>query len=321
LNHHKFRKIFIEEDQLPPLVHKLKPAMDSLRDHWEKKTMAPYEVAGFYLLIFLQELVPNGKWALGPRKDVLNIRHDSGYFLLEDFPFLTIPHNTKRILGERKVPLTLVHLLANQSLRGIPQSVHETLLQWSQGHWDLFLTQEIPWPKELLWRQCHGQRVITLVLNGALQSKFILGERDCLSFLLHDLIHAEKFFGHDRLFYPQVGLYRKLWPLLETPWLNEMLKNKKFKDDFEYLMSDMNAYCVHQLKYLKAKFFDYFSQEKYFDPQGETLLIWKQMVSLWDLPEDVQASFLKINQGDFEMEKDSLLIENYLTTFSKECFL
>jgi len=80
--------------------------------------------------------------------------------------------------------------------------------------------------------------------------------RDALEFLLHDLLHMEKFVD-PQTFDEQVGFFQSVLRLHDG-------EPQRFFDGFggdallwnqiEYCISDMNAWSVHLVKFLKAKF-------------------------------------------------------------------
>jgi hypothetical protein len=85
----------------------------------------------------------------------------------------------------------------------------------------------------------------------------VLGERDPLSFLLHDLVHAYKMFSNPYLFNGQVGFCRAMLRLYADQTalaeLQSLLEaDEKFADAYDYLISDMNSHPKHLFFYFKA---------------------------------------------------------------------
>jgi hypothetical protein len=69
----------------------------------------------------------------------------------------------------------------------------------------------------------------------------ILDKEDNWEFMLHDLMHAERFFYSPSLYKQQVGFFR---------WLKE----QSFEisgSEWDYLRSDMNTHPLHALQFLK----------------------------------------------------------------------
>lgn len=89
-----------------------------------------------------------------------------------------------------------------------------------------------------------------------------MNERDPLSFLLHDLVHAYKMFANDDLHAGQIQFYKQLLKLFEPKSsldhlfqsnLNDLLNSDpEFSKQFDYLISDMNSHPRHLFLYFKA---------------------------------------------------------------------
>lgn len=145
-------------------------------------------------------------------------------------------------------------IFSRHSLRSIPLAVNKMILSWLDGNADLILLEHVPTPKEVLAQQKQGKRCVTMMTSLEGLSKNVLGERDALGFLIHDLQHAERFFAHHETKRGQIGFYHFIGQLAELAQVQALYKDIQFKEEFEYAMSDMNAYCVHLLKYLSSAF-------------------------------------------------------------------
>lgn len=93
-----------------------------------------------------------------------------------------------------------------------------------------------------------------------------MNERDPLSFLLHDLVHAFKMFSNPTLLKSQVGFYKCALRLIDDgymgPWLTELKrKNDHFAESFDYLISDMNSHAKHLFFFFKAILINAFKDE------------------------------------------------------------
>jgi hypothetical protein len=86
--------------------------------------------------------------------------------------------------------------------------------------------------------------------------KLVMDERDPLSFLLHDLVHAYNMFNYD--FKSQVGFYKAIYNLYKPEsksldYLNLLYKSdEQFVERFDYLTSDMNTQARHLFYHFKA---------------------------------------------------------------------
>jgi hypothetical protein len=137
--------------------------------------------------------------------------------------------------------------------RGIPLSVHRSLLAWQKKQYRLHLCEHVPTTEEVLHWQTLGERCVTCVTDEALLSTHILGERDPLSFVLHDLIHADHFFQDPVMAQVQVGFSRLMQELIGQPAVQELRQQDEiFRREFDYGATDMNSHGAHLLKYLKA---------------------------------------------------------------------
>jgi hypothetical protein len=107
----------------------------------------------------------------------------------------------------------------------------------------------------VLEMQANKQRCVSLIFNKI--DELIMNERDPLSFLLHDLVHAYKMFHNKCLLQSQVGFYRSILKLNQNAnfkiWLDNLKSNnKEFAENFDYLISDMNSHAKHLFFYFKT---------------------------------------------------------------------
>jgi hypothetical protein len=141
------------------------------------------------------------------------------------------------------------------SLRGLPIAVNHSLLRWYSNEYSLQLFFEIPSTETVLKMQSQGIRCVTCLLETQDLQKYVLDERDPLSFTVHDLIHADHFLGDIVQRQVQVGFSRWLLEIWQHPELQaKMSTDIKFHSNFEYACADMNSHGAHLLKYLKAIF-------------------------------------------------------------------
>lgn len=160
--------------------------------------------------------------------------------------------------------------------------VQEKCQSHNQGIRKPTLLFHIPNPMQVLEMQCHGTRVVTLfkerheLLNkhvsylhymggqtavGSSHSDAIIEhEKDALEFLLHDLKHFDNFIAAS--FYEQVGFFNCLVEMqansvtknrIKLFYLNELKYDKQLYLELEYVLSDMNCFLPHMLKYIQAK--------------------------------------------------------------------
>jgi hypothetical protein len=149
------------------------------------------------------------------------------------------------------------------------QYINRFMVQWFRHNRPVRLLSHIPSPLEVLSQQAAGERVVTmfrteLELSRAHRSKltYMSGSqehcRDPLEFLLHDLRHMEHFCdldSHDE----QVGFFFAVSQLnggqVRKYFLDILGYNKALWFELEYVVSDMNCYVSHLLRYLHAKWY------------------------------------------------------------------
>ncbi len=143
--------------------------------------------------------------------------------------------------------------IAQYSLRGIPLSANRTLLAWQAGEYQLKLFFSVPSIAEVLQMQRQGVRCVTCLCEPEELQKYVLAERDPLSFTLHDLIHADHFFHDQTQRTVQIGFSRWLWLIWQAQEpLRIAESHPHFLTQFEYVSADMNSHGAHLSKYLKA---------------------------------------------------------------------
>ncbi len=245
----RFKKKLVSQDELnteAPLVGaKLTPFYKLLQDGKINEA----QFVACYIIVFLAHRNP-GSWP-GAKKSVLRIN---------GIPFRNLPfHFESNVLKRLQEFETIEEIFANFAFKSTPASVNRAILSWISGSYGLELMFRIPTPGEVLQQQKQGRRCVTCIMDKRL-STYILGERDALSFTMHDLIHADHFYHHNNCYEGQLGFYGLLDKTLDY----FDLSRKEFADEFEYLIADMNAYAIHLLKCLKSAMVHYFS-ENYFN--------------------------------------------------------
>lgn len=219
----RFKKKFLTIDQLKIEAKALAPKIQELFDLHQHE---PAYFTASVILLYLKSRYPF-HWQGSQLNPVLNI--------------------SAPILNE------LGFLFQNRSFKSTPLSVNRSLLSWGQNTYNLKLFTYIPSPMEVLECQSQFGRCVTVLLKESEINHFILGERDHLSFIMHDLIHADHFFHLNHMGLGQVGFYRQMKTWIKAQYFNKLLQeNAEYKSQFEYLISDMNAHCVHLWKGFKS---------------------------------------------------------------------
>lgn len=145
------------------------------------------------------------------------------------------------------------HPFLQRRYRAMPSAVQASLEHWLAGKIDLQLYFDVPSVSEVLHQQSQGKRCVSLLVTEDEILNFAEDGRDFLSFVIHDLIHAEHFFADPVEFRRQVAFSRWMASLIEQNFLHELRENHPhLTHDFEYLVSDMNTHSLHLFKTFKA---------------------------------------------------------------------
>jgi hypothetical protein len=173
--------------------------------------------------------------------------------------------------------ISILDFLKTVMIKPIPEAAMSGLFHFFTGLYDLEILSYEPRPAEILNYQIQNKRILTFDSNYKLWPEKIYGQRDVLSFLLHDFIHAEHFLSDPQNHQCQIGFYKFIQKILDHKILKDMLLTTEFNAQFSYLISDMNSHVVHLLKTLHAIIFQ--QQSKSSDPMNVSE-IWLEIVEL-----------------------------------------
>jgi hypothetical protein len=217
-----------------------------------------------------------------------------------NFPVRNLPVRFEENIY-RRLPESIGEVFDLFALKSTPETVNRALLSWSYGSYPLNLLFHVPQPGEVLAQQKEGRRCVTVLTKNL--DRYVLGERDPLSFTMHDLIHADHFYHDNHCYEGQLSLYWFLDAFLSSGRFDELLGNEDFRSELEYLISDMNAYAIHSLKCLKAAL-------EFYHPRG------KFFVSEWSAHlSSVSEIFLKLNTPDYRDDLHDPILLDYLASF------
>lgn len=226
---------------------------------WKTGTLTDAEMAAVYVVVFSflrrpQDFLggPHKEFAAAPGPTVSELSCQTFTEILRS----TLPEGLAGLKSlkrfENEEPF--LTFLCAHTLRSIPISVMRSLSSWQTGTYPLTLWTTIPSPEEVLQLQVGGQRCVSMFTQESEFSQLALDGRDVFGFLIHDLIHADHFFHDPENAQAQIQFSQKLQILWQQPFLQERLQaDPEFKDEFQYLMSDMNSVPLHLLKTLKAQ--------------------------------------------------------------------
>lgn len=187
----------------------------------------------------------------------------------------------------------------------LPHAAANALYHFYLGQYPIEVLCYEPEPLELLQFQIQGKRILTFNPNIEEWPQLKYGERDPLSFWLHDLIHAEHFFSDPQDRAGQIGFYRLIHEILTYKILDTILLNDEFNKAFSYLMSDMNAHPLHLVKTLRA----YLKIHSGSDSEH----LWDSIISLPSINKhpEIQIAFKQVNKPLFTSD-DAVTLTHFL---------
>ena len=289
-----YKKVLFSSEDLKELSQNdLIPLMELVKVY-ESKKLSDCDFTTLYLLFFIRLKSPvnyiqqkNKKFTFDPdHKKLLQLIPDS--FQLSPWE------------KEKLAQISGPDLFLNFNLKGIPLSVNRAMFNWYQKNWNIVLSFSVPTSDELLILQAQNSRVLTLIVDPKKIAKLILGVRDALSFALHDLMHADQFFNNPISQKGQLGFYNFILEFQKNEKLKILkINNSIFQNDYEYVISDMNAYIIHLLKSLKSCFTKIDAEETLFQLLQEALM-----------PKTIVDLIKKINKVELTIEEE-LEIKNY----------
>lgn len=283
----RFKKKLVSLETLKLEAPVIEAALAPILSLHRQKTISDAEFTSLYVILYLSTRSP-GKW-LGATRPSMKI-NQAMKFQVKDIP-IKFEENI-----QRRLPDTLGEIFNQFALKSTPETVNRSLLSWSAGEYPLIQMFHIPKPEEVLDQQKQGKRCVTVLTKDL--NRFVLGERDPLSFTMHDLIHADHFYYHNDCFEGQLSLYWFLDYCLKSGHFAELMGNEDFKWELEYLISDMNAYAIHSLKCLKAALIHYHPEKERFFER------WVKKIG------KNEESFLRLSTPAYsDVSEDHLLLE------------
>lgn len=148
--------------------------------------------------------------------------------------------------------ISLYDFLSVAKIKPLPEAALSGLFHYFAGDYNLEILNYEPTPRQVLDFQIQNKRILTFDDQPKTWIHKKYGERDTLSFILHDLIHAEHFLSDPEKRLSQIGFYKWIALILKKKHLDEVLLNTEFNKDFSYLISDMNSHLIHLLKTFRA---------------------------------------------------------------------
>jgi len=308
--HGRYRKLLIAPQSLAPIAPGLEAVFDALDQKRLQGLLSDAEFLGYGLITLLacrrRDAFQGHKTQ--KRESVALTTTSSRGFSLADFWQLlcseelcreNLPVSSYQKILDQKISLDA--FLNQIRFRGIPDSAHMALLKWLDHQYPLILMFHVPSASEVFELQKQGGRCISF-LKSATELTAYHHDRDAISFVVHDLIHAHEFYSVPQRARQQIGFYHWLENIKHNPLLLKLqAESDGFLKSWEYVLSDMNSYCGHLLKTLEAAFVIHAGA-------GEGGLLWQSIVNTSDLAEDEKILFQKINSAEWN-DADFLHLE------------
>jgi len=282
-----YKKILLTSQLLGQNFEYLKANLEAIKSH----PLSDQDFTTLYILLYLRIKHPTN-WL---QMKAQNAPRSRGIPLID-----IIPESFELNAWERdKLNNICGHdLFAQFTLKSIPASINRTMINWYQGQWNIIRLEHIPTSRELLKMQVGNARCITTMVEDDQIDKLILDVRDPLSFVLHDLMHADQFFNQPHSIPGQLGFYQCVYSLYQKPELKKLLKHDdQFKREFEYVASDMNAYVIHLFKCFKSAVLRTEGGELFF----------KNVLEWWNMNGDEKTASLNLNTPNFAAEEEECL--------------
>jgi len=295
----RFKKLLVPKAQILVEAPRIREALTPILKLYEDGVLNDCELVALYIITILSIRYP-GTWP-GAKQELFSGAHN----MMTPWRNLglTLEPNVEKRFQDIE---TLGEIFTNFALKSTPLAVNRALLSWSTGKYPLMLMFRIPMSLEVLDQQKRGHRCVTILTEIKFLEKLIIDERDCLSFTMHDLIHADHFYQHDEVFLGQLGFYGLLDYCYREGHFREQFKVAKFQSEFDYLISDMNAYAIHLLKCLKSALIHY-------HPTGEAFFIeWVKMITT---EAQEQSSLLKLNTVNYGAEEEDAILLKWINSW------
>ncbi len=198
--------------------------------------------------------------------------------------------------------ITFESFISNIKIKAVPESAISGLFHFYTDDYNLSVLNYEPKPFEILKYQLSNQRVLTFENDYTQWPEKKYGERDVLSFLLHDFIHAEHFFSDPIKRDGQLNFYFFIEKILCHKILDQLLLNTQFLKQFSYLISDMNSHVLHLIKTLKA----------IIDEQNDSDDCWFKIGQM-STSDELTAALGRINSVAFSDADTNVVLVNFQT--------
>lgn len=189
-------------------------------------------------------------------------------------------------------------------VKALPETCFRSLCFIVDGRYTLDLVDGEVSPLDLLKIQISGRRVVALNERVQDWAGSLYAGRDYLGFILHDLIHADHFFSSSVYRAGQLGFYKFALEIFSLSSVQKLLEDSKFKEGFEYIISDMNSHPLHLFQTLHSLLFSVLRDD------ARAFEIWNEWVAVLSLNVDEREALKLINSKDFSL-KQAQIVESF----------
>jgi hypothetical protein len=298
----RYRKILMPPEELIPYSQNLEKLFASLQEKRNARELSDAEFLSYGLLALLacrriDAFQKNPSVQISKNTTQENFLLTDFFVLLKNF---NLPMAAFKKFTDQEI--NIFEFLSRNRFRGIPDSARQALMQWLEKKYPLHLFFYIPTIGEVFNMQKWGGRCVSFFMNNQSLTQ-LHHDRDVISFIVHDLIHANEFYSNKEMAEQQIGFYQWLDEIKNIPDLQLLIaKSNGFKERWEYLLSDMNSYCGHLLKTFHAAL-------KIHTSESESIRLWSLIVENSNLTPAERVLFLKINTIDW-VDKDFYILED-----------
>jgi hypothetical protein len=249
-----YRPVLVDDTCLKLESIELESTMKLIREKQSLKLLNDQDLVSFYIIAYLNQRYPNQ--FLENYSPIQNVNETNLIQSASYENLICLTNKNFEVKLEKYKSTTLFSIINNFNLHSVPHSARISLSKWYSNDFKLILMfDNVPSSRDVLAMQADGKRCISLITNNI--DNLILNERDALSFLLHDLVHAYKMFSNDILLQGQIGFCRAMMKILKNKQGNNLIESlssqdEKFSENFDYLISDMNSHTKHLFYYFKA---------------------------------------------------------------------
>jgi len=291
----RYRKLLVSPESLAPVSKNVAAVFCALDEKRSGGVLSDAEFLSYGLLTLLLCRRPDAL----QRSQTRNGKHilstsPPGDFTLADFWKLLASHHVPiaHYPQNGNPEISVLTFLQGIRFRGIPDAARLALLAWLNHRYPLTLLFHVPSAPEVFALQIQGRRCVSFFRDER-ELTMLHHDRDVISFIVHDLIHAHTFYAQPQRARQQIGFYHWIHNIQNDHQLTRLqAESPSFLTSWEYILSDMNSYCGHLLKTLHAAFMLHAKL-------GEGELMWQHIINTSNLAPNEKILFQKINSPDW----------------------